>query len=193
MKLIKQSSKTDTDRCHAVTNSGKRCKRKSVEGKDLCKQHAQLQEQLEKHLYSYSGNILDEIPSPPSTLENEYADRWTQLCEMLHEFGQLRGGYLKDIYHMIMLEMLLDDIMEGIRNGNHKDYLNEYVTESGHLNNNINGLWVLKRDTEKELTETKKRFWMDPDGLTKLVKGKSLLSKESSASPSLRKVKSWRD
>lgn len=191
MKLIKQSKKKAGDnQCCAITKSGKRCKRKIFDG-DLCRQHYEMKQSITRKLSEYPGGVLDELPDPPVNLLGDYNKRWKQVCEMLFEFDQLRGGYLKEIQHMILLEMLLDDIMEALKDGNMKDYLNEYTTESGHPGNNINGLWVIKRDTEKELADIKKRLWLTPNGLIHLAKGKDLLAKTKTESASLRKVKSW--
>jgi len=191
MKLIKQSKKkAGDDRCCAVTKSGKRCKRKIFDG-ELCRQHHEMKQSITRHLSEYPGGVLKELPDAPINLVGEYKKRWKQICEMLFEFSQLRGGYLKEIQHMILLEMLLDDIMEAVKNGKMKDYLNEYKTESGHAGNNINGLWVIKRDTEKELSDIRKRLWLTPAGLVHLMKGKELIAKTTKESAGLRKVKSW--
>lgn len=193
MKLIKQSKrKKDLDRCFAVTKSGKRCKRKKFKH-DLCKQHHDLQKKVTKELTDYPGGVLRELPEAPISLEGENAARWRQLCEMLYEYGQLRGGYLKMIHHIVLLEELLDDVMEGIEKENVKDYLNEYTTDSGDPGNNINGLWVIKRDTEKELENLRRTLWLTPAGLINLAKGKDIIVKSNKTATGVRKMKSWRN
>lgn len=191
MKLVKETRYTkNLNQCKAVTKSGKRCKRKKHQD-DLCKQHFALQESFEKELAQYPGGILEEVPPAPSSLEGTWRDRWVQVCESLHSYNQLRGIYLKEIYHLIQLEMLLDDIMRGVQNRPLDDYLNQYITETGQPGNNINGLWVLKRDTEKELADIRRRLFLTPDGVPKLIKNQDIILKVLQKNTPIRKVKSW--
>lgn len=191
MKLIQTKKRNiDKTKCCAITGSGKQCKRSPVKG-GLCYQHYELNKKVQKHVTSYPGGLLQEVPNTPESLDGHAADRWRQCCQALLEHNQLKGVYLVDLLDMILAEQEYQTLMEEIGNLAGHEYLNTYTTEAGDSGNQINGLWVARRDLEKKIDNYRKNYWMLPDGHVKLIKAAEILPKSKGRQSRMQKVKDW--
>jgi|SRR5690625_2987580 len=188
MKLIKTKSRNrDKNRCSALAATGKQCKR-SAEKDGLCYQHYEINKKVQKHVSSYPGGILQQVPDTPENLSGHAANRWRQCCEALLSHNQLKGIYLTDILDMILAEEEYQHLLEEIET---QGYLNVYTTETGELGNQINGVWVARRDLEKKIDNYRKNYWMLPDGHVKLLKTAEMIPGKKSQGRQPSKVKNW--
>lgn len=184
MKLIKsKKGNVDKSRCRALTGSGKQCSRKNIHKDGLCKQHWKIHQDSVKEIAKYPGGTLTEIPNAPSCLEGTGADRWRQYCELLLEYGELKGAYLEDICILCLAEEMRRDVMDDIQAGGK---YNEY--ESG---SNINGPMVALQKLDNLVSDKRAKYWIIPNEKRNKLFNPSGRDKEKKSNPNMRSAKNF--
>lgn len=184
MKLIKsKQGNVDKKRCRALTDSGKQCSRKNIHKDGLCKQHYKIHQDSVKEITSLPGGTLKEIPHPPSCLEGTGADRWRQYCELLLEYGELKGAYLEDICILCLAEEMRRDVMKDIEeDGMYNHY------ESG---SNINGPMVALQKLDSLVGDKRAKYWMLPSEKRNKLFNSSAKDKDKKTNPNMRSAKNF--
>lgn len=190
MNLVK--SKTGgrkSDQCRGEKQDGNQCTRTKIFKDGLCKQHYKIHKDSITHISSYPGGTLKEVPDAPVCLTGMSANRWEQYCQLLLEYGELKGAYLEDICILCLAEEMRRDVIDDLKTeGRYNYYGGE--GEDENKGSNINGPMVALQKLDNLISDKRKTYWMIPnEKRSKLFSGSGSKSKN----PTMKTVNSGKD
>lgn len=165
MKLFKTTDIGDT-RCRAITGSGKRCSRSSIDGA-FCRQHLAQYEKSETPIWEHPPGRLDRVPPPPADLDDRGRGLWRQVCQLLLDNDLLTGLCLHDVYDLCWWDGELQRRREDLIT---QGAYNVYDTDTGRIGHQRNGISAAMTIAQDKINAIREKLWLSLDGQIKLAK-----------------------